>query len=196
MGTIIDFDLSTVLLFGLIWIGITAFLVSKKKKIVYLIFFTIFYVYLVKVLEYTQFPIYLSESMKENVGQHVWTNMNLIPFIAISKEAIKTSALNLLLTIPFGFSLPFICDLRLRGITIAGLILSVSLELLQLTTALVAGFTFRIIDINDVIFNTLGAVAGYLLFILFIYYYRVLIIKWKVPQNPIIKYMLERPQMR
>jgi hypothetical protein len=48
------FDILTVLLFGLIWIGIvTLLLLKKKKSLVYLIFFTIFYVYLFKVLDYT-----------------------------------------------------------------------------------------------------------------------------------------------
>ena len=50
------FDLLTVLLFGLIWIGIVTFLwLKKKKSLAYLIFFTIFYVYIVKVLDYTLF---------------------------------------------------------------------------------------------------------------------------------------------
>ncbi len=38
------FDLLTILLFGLIWIGTVTFLrLKKKKSLVYLIFFTIFY---------------------------------------------------------------------------------------------------------------------------------------------------------
>jgi len=48
------FDLLTVLLFGLIWIGIVTFLrLKKKKSLAHLIFFTIFYAYIVKVLDYT-----------------------------------------------------------------------------------------------------------------------------------------------
>src|SRR5215212_3787118 len=48
------FDLLIVLLFGLIWIGIITFL-RLKKSLTYLIFFTIFYIYIVKVLDYTLF---------------------------------------------------------------------------------------------------------------------------------------------
>jgi hypothetical protein len=45
MGFVRYFDLLTVLLFGLIWISIVTFLrLKKKKSLVYLIFFTIFYV--------------------------------------------------------------------------------------------------------------------------------------------------------
>src|SRR4029453_18008824 len=54
MGFAMYFDILTVLLFSLIWIGIVTFLLLKKKKsLVYLIFFTILYVYLFKVLDYT-----------------------------------------------------------------------------------------------------------------------------------------------
>src|SRR5581483_10186473 len=44
----------TILLVGLIWLGISAFLLLPKKKgLVYVLFFTIFYIYLYKVLDYT-----------------------------------------------------------------------------------------------------------------------------------------------
>lgn len=47
-------NLVTILLFGLIWLGALMLLWLKKKKSpVYLLFFTIFYVYLYKVLDYT-----------------------------------------------------------------------------------------------------------------------------------------------
>src|SRR4051794_26187139 len=47
------FDLLTVVLFGLILIGSVTFLRLKKHSIVFLMFFTLFYVYLYKVLDYT-----------------------------------------------------------------------------------------------------------------------------------------------
>ena len=50
------FNLLTVLVLGLIWIGIVTFLrLKRKKSLIYLIFFTIFYAYLFKVLDYTLF---------------------------------------------------------------------------------------------------------------------------------------------
>lgn len=196
MGFVIDFDLSTVLFFSLIWIGMVTFLrLKKKKSLVYLIFFTIFYVYIVKVLDFTQFPIYLTESMRANIGQNVWTNMNLIPLFTITQKTIMTSVLNVLVTIPFGFGLPFISNLRMRQVVLAGLITSITLEVLQLFTAFGAGFTFRVVDINDIIFNTLGVAIGYTLFIGFIRGYRFLLSKWGIPQNPILKYIVERPQI-
>jgi glycopeptide antibiotics resistance protein len=196
MGFVVDFDLSTVLFFSLIWIGIVTFLrLKKKKSLVYLIFFTIFYIYIVKVLDFTQFPIYLTESMRANIGQHVWTNMNLIPFFTITRQAVMTSVLNILVTIPFGFGLPFISNFRMHQVVLAGFLTSVTLELLQLFTALGAGFTFRVVDINDVIFNTTGVAVGYLLFVGFVRGYSHVLNMWGVSQNPILRYILERPQV-
>src|SRR5207247_1226267 len=49
-------NISTILLVGMIWIGILTFLQLKKKESrIYLLFFTIFYIYIVKVLDYTLF---------------------------------------------------------------------------------------------------------------------------------------------
>ena len=95
MGFVTHFDLLTVL-FGLIWIGIVTFLrLKKEKSLIYLIFFTIFYVYLFKVLDYTLFQI-----------------------------------------------------------------------------------TFRVADINDVIFNTVGVAVGYILFVGFVRIYRHISHNW------------------
>jgi len=40
-----------------------------------------------------------------------------------------------------------------------------SIELTQWLTGRMAGGTFRVADVNDVIFNTLGAAVGYVLFV-------------------------------
>ena len=115
----------------------------------YILFFTLFYIYLVKVVGETQFPIYLSESMRANVGQNVLNNVNLIPLIQLNKDAVQTSVLNILLTIPFGFGLPFITEFKFRKVLYCGMLFSMLLETLQLLTAFISGFTFRVIDIND-----------------------------------------------
>lgn len=197
MGVIIDFDLSTVLFLGLVWAGAIIFLKSKKKKdIVYLLFFTVFYVYMAKLIDATQFPMYFSESMRMNIGQNVWGNMNLMPLFTITEKSIITSALNILITIPFGFGMPFISRLRVRGVVIAGCATSLFLEFLQFIIALTAGFTFRVIDINDVIFNTFGVLIGYTIFIGFARLCYFAANKLNIYQNDILKYILERPQIK
>ncbi len=195
MGIIIDFDLSTILISAVIWMGIVAFLRWKKNRpVVYLLFFTIFFVYIIATLQYTQFPIYLTESIRA-YGQNVWTTMNLIPFAGLEHQDLMTSALNILLTIPFGFGLPFVTYMRFRSVVIAGVFFSVIVEILQILSALIVGHTFRIVDINDVIFNTLGVAVGYAIFVGFIHVVRFVLNKLTVKQNAILRYIYERPQI-
>ena len=91
--------------------------------------------------------------------------MNLIPLVTLTHADLKTSLLNVLLLIPFGFGLPFITNLRMKKIVVIGALFSLVIECLQLITGLMAGITFRIADINDVIFNIVGVAVGYLLFV-------------------------------
>lgn len=196
MGWSIDFDLSTVLLAALVWIGIVLFLRFKRKNtFVYLLFFTIFYIYIVKMLEVTQFPIYLSESMRANMGQNVLVNANLIPLIQLGLQDLEHSLLNILITIPFGFGLPFITNIKFKKVIWFGFLTSVTLEILQLFIGLGAGFTFRVVDINDVIFNTTGVVIGYALFVMFIRAIRFGLDKLPIQRNAILEYVYERPQI-
>ena len=196
-------DLSTVLLFGLIWFGIVMFLRLKtKKSLVYLLFFTIFYVYIVKVLDYTLFQfqslVLLKHFMPDLMlnGLTAGQSMNLIPLITLTLEDLKTSLLNILLLIPFGFGLPFIKSLRMKKIVVIGALFSIVLELLQLITGFMATITFRIADINDVIFNTVGVAIGYILFVGFVRIYRRVSRNWKISANPILRYIAERPQIK
>ena len=83
----------------------------------------------------------------------------------------------------------------MKKIIVTGALVSIFIELLQLITGFMAETTFRVADINDVIFNTIGAAIGYLLFVGFIRIYRCTSHKWKKPLNPILRYIAERPQM-
>jgi len=195
MGIIIDFDSSTVLISAIIWIGIVVFLRRKRNKpVVYLFFFTIFFAYIITILKYTQFPIYLTKYIPA-YGQTVWTNMNLVPLVGLGYRDLMTSLLNVLLFIPFGFGLPFVTHMRFRSVIIAAAFFSVVLEILQLLSALVAGRTFRVVDINDVIFNTLGVAIGYVLFVGFICVLRLVLNKLPIKQNALLRYIYERPQI-
>lgn len=195
-------DLLTVFLFGLIWFGtLTLLRLKKKKGFVYLVFFTIFYIYIVKVLDYTIFQfqsLLLLKYFMPNLilnGQAAEKSINLIPLITLTPLDLKTSLLNILLLIPFGFGLPFITNFRLKKIVFMGALFSISIELLQLITGLAAKTTFRIADINDVIFNTIGAAIGYIFFLGFMSIYRHISHKRKIPANPFLRYIAERPQI-
>ena len=196
------FDLLIVLLFGLIWIGIVTFLrLKKKKSLAYLIFFTIFYVYIVKVLDYTLFQfqsLLLLKHFMPNLilnGQTAGQDLNLVPLVTLTPDDLKTSLLNILLLIPFGFGLPFIANFRMKKIVVIGALFSIAIEVLQLVTGLMAGITFRVADINDVIFNTVGVVIGNMLFAGFVRSYRHISRNWEISANPILRYIADLPQV-
>lgn len=196
------FDLLIALLFGLIWLGIITFLRMKKQKsLPYLFFFTIFFIYLFKVLDYTLFQfqsLLLLKHFLPNLilnGQEAGKTINLIPLITLSAQDLKTSLLNILLFLPFGFGLPFITSFRMKNVVLIGALFSMAIELLQLTTGLLAKNTFRIADINDVIFNTIGVVVGYMLFVWFVQMYRRGFHHKKTSAHPVLRYIAERPQI-
>ncbi|MEO5927371.1 MAG: VanZ family protein [Patescibacteria group bacterium] len=202
MGFVTYFDVLIAFLCGLLWIALIAFLrLKKKKSLIYLIFFTIFYIYLIKVLDYTLFQfqaLLLLKHFMPNLilnGQTAGNSMNLVPLIALTSQDLKTVLLNILLFVPFGFGLPFITSFHLKKIVLIGALCSIAIELLQLITGLLAKMTFRIADINDVIFNTAGAAIGYIFFVGFVRIYRRVSRVWKISANPISQYIIERPQI-
>jgi glycopeptide antibiotics resistance protein len=196
------FDLLIALLFGLIWIGVVAFLLSKKRaSLVYLGFLTVFSIYLFKVLDYTLFQfqsLLLLKHVMPNLilnGQASGDSINVIPLLTLARQDLSTSLLNVLLFMPFGFGLPFIADLPMKNVVAFGMLFSILIELLQLVTGLVAGLTFRVADINDVIFNTVGVALGYVLFLGFARIYRHISPNWEGSANPISRFIGERPQV-
>lgn len=72
---------------------------------------------------------------------------------------------NILLLLPLGFLAPILWEKfrRFSRIVILGLVVSCSIEILQLVENLIGWFG-RISDIDDVIFNVIGAMIGYTLY--------------------------------
>ncbi|WBY64374.1 MAG: hypothetical protein ACFWUD_04425 [Thermocaproicibacter melissae] len=121
-----------------------------------LLFRTAFYVYLCFVLHFTLLPLLLPTRVPS-------LHINWIPFRDVMngyRGAQKQIVLNFIMTVPFGVFLPLIY--RKRFFSTAGLTLALSLgiEFLQLFSG-----DSRIADITDVLTNTLGGMAGYLLFL-------------------------------
>ena len=87
----------------------------------------------------------------------VWKPIvNFIPFKDFSVTNIWGMVLNMVMFIPFGSFLPiyFKHFRKVQKTVLAGFFMSLSIEILQL-------FTFRATDVDDLIMNTLGALAGY-----------------------------------
>lgn len=87
--------------------------------------------------------------------------ISLLPF-SDSNINVVTHGLNVILFIPFGFLLPFIWESMRRFIytLVSGAMLSLLIELSQLLNS-------RVTDIDDLILNTVGTVAGFVLFRIF-----------------------------
>jgi glycopeptide antibiotics resistance protein len=189
------------LLVGFVWLGMVTFLLLKKKKnLIYILFFTLFYIYLYKVFDYTllqfQSLLFLQHFVPDLMlnGFKDGTNVNVVPLATLTLEDLNTSFLNILMMIPFGFGLPFITKFRMKKIVVLGLLLSITIEFLQLITGFMANTTFRVADINDLIFNTIGVAIGYVLFVVFVRSYRHLFPNWRM-LNPVFRYIAERPQI-
>jgi len=195
-------NITTMLLMGFVWLCSVAFIrLKRKKSFVYILFFTIFYIYLYKVLDYTllQFQsLLLIQHFVPSLilnGFKAGTNVNFVPLVTLTLEDVKTSLLNILFMIPFGFGLPFITDLRLKKVVVVGFFVSVGIEFLQLVTGFMANTTFRVADTNDLVFNTIGVAIGYLVFIAFVRIYRRIFRNWNREALPILRYIVERPQV-
>ena len=178
-----------ILFFVLIWMGAIAFLQARQKRsVVYLACVTIFFIYVYKVLDYTLFQyqslLVLKHFMPNLMlnGVAAGDSINLVPLLTLTIHHTRTSLLNVLMMVPFGFGLPFISRWSAPRIVLAGALFSIAIEILQLITGLIAGVTFRIADINDVIFNTVGVVTGYALFSTLTRIYRP-IHDWKMAQG-------------
>ena len=132
--------------------------------------FAVFFVYGLKVLDYTLFQfqsLLLLQHFDPNLilnGVPDDERLNLLPVVTLESADIQTSLLNVAMMVPFGLGLPFLTGLRWASVVTAGALVSVAIELLQLVTGVLGGITFRVADVNDVIFNTAGAGLGYLLF--------------------------------
>lgn len=184
--------------FGTIWASFAFYLrIRRKKNTVFLVLFTLFYFYLYEVFDYTLFQFQSLLILKYFVpnlilnGQPAGNSINLVPLITLTVGDLKTSLLNILLMIPFGLGLPFLSRLQLGRVVILGGLLSLLIEFLQFTSGLLAKTTFRIADINDLIFNTLGVAIGYVLFLLFMRLLRHIIKEEKFKENPFLYYIVD-----
>lgn len=179
------------ILYGSIIILLMILFVLKikfKKDIVYLLFFSIMYIYICNVLNYTQFPIYVSQTYRDIIRLHV--SINLVPLINLTMEDFETSLLNVLITIPFGFGLPFITKSTFKKIALAGLLIGLIIESLQGIIGLLNGY-IRVVDINDVLFNFTGTIIGYSIFKLFSYLFKLTIKKANVKLNSLLKHIYD-----
>ncbi len=121
-------------------------------------------VYLIFAISYTIFPIYFSNSsVRDAFVRAGWTLRDCIHLIPFEGGVTMDDLLNVVLTFPLGFLLPLVKKrFTWRHAALAGLIFSLGVELIQLLTAAMQGFTFHYVDTTDVICNLAGTMLGYL----------------------------------
>lgn len=190
----LDFDIITVILSGVILLLILIILKYKyQRNTIYLLFFTIFYIYLVNVLKYTIFPIPLDPFMAKvmSEGRNFTDGINLLPFNFPSIEYFlhKQVPLNVILSIPFGFGISYILKMSKKKLVVSSILFGLIIELAQLVISLFLSFTYRYIDINDVILNGLGIYIGYFLFRVFSCLYVYWVKKYNIKLNPLLKFL-------
>ncbi len=115
-----------------------------------------------KTASYVIFTLYLTAmcflvGFPSAAGIKIGWSYNFIPLYGMLTD-ITNSYLNILLFIPLGISVPCLWpDYRSMMKTVGlGLMTSFGIEILQI-------FTFRATDINDLITNAAGTLAGYLI---------------------------------
>jgi glycopeptide antibiotics resistance protein len=168
------------LYYGLAILVILLFLFRRKRSTSYRFFFTIFWLYLLFVVSLTLFPIpFLDKlSYRSPVGE-ILSRVNLVPFDfgrLFENNATVVFELffgNILLTMPFGFGLPFVARFHPKSMLWIAVAAGFGIESAQLGVNLLLGGTYRSVDINDVLLNAIGAWLGYLLFLGFAGVYRV-----------------------
>ncbi|MDK8193894.1 VanZ family protein [Paenibacillus sp. UMB7766-LJ446] len=146
-----------------------------------------FIVYLFGVMHFVFFPIDINIGIYAN--QTPWyKTLQWIPLLTADAPSF---ALNILLFIPLGFMLPLLKPWAhsVRTAAIAGLTLSLLIEMLQLLIRVTLG-NGRSTDINDLIANTAGSVLGYVTLNLFTKWAagQLLMTSWRLKHDPLHKY--------
>ena len=144
----------------------------------YLICCFVFGVYLLFALDKVFFPVWIDPAHAHEVRRLSWvwgSSINLIPFkfdfSFIPHIVFMQIFQNILLTIPFGFGINFVARTKAKDFLWIAPAIGFGIETTQLAIALMLGYPYRIIDINDAILNALGVLIGYGLFRVFAWLY-------------------------
>ena len=160
--------LSAPLLLVVVAVALSLLAVTRRLPAGRWLAVAVFSVYLVGVANFVLLPLTFDPRAADKFGPiDIGRLIEFRPFFLPSVNAMPLSQalLNVLLTVPFGFGLPFVMPVRRRAVLVLGVLLSIGIELLQLTAdALYLALPTWSIDINDVFLNSLGAAIGYLLY--------------------------------
>lgn len=126
------------------------------------VFFIIYIIFLLRITFFKQVAL---NNLFSAIGASERT-ISIIPFKSVYDMVISNTSIgriienvlgNIVLFIPFGILFPIISNKKRKGVLCAAVIFSLSIEIMQFLFAL--GST----DVDDLIFNVLGAYVGYFL---------------------------------
>ncbi len=169
---IISTGLFTTLIIAVPFIAYVIYSIGYKKNrnIARYVFLFLLFIYLIFLVKYAIFPIYLDSEINEIMGSKlpisdlIKKHVNVIPLFR--GLYVQDFFLNIIMTMPIGFLIPCLKDgLNTRKMVKVGLFIGIGIEMFQFIIMLVQGFTFRDININDVIANVIGVSLGYKIFI-------------------------------
>lgn len=188
----LDFDILSIAVFGFIYVFfIIIFKFFKHKNFSCLFILTLFYIYLVMVINYTQFPIIFDDVYVETFKGYS-ADYNLVPLISLTKDDLITSLLNVILFLPFGFLYFIISRFSYKKTMFIGFCVSLFVEIMQLIIAASTKVYFRITDVNDIIFNVLGVFFGIIAYQVFNFVVTKIMMKLKISTNPLIEYVIKK----
>jgi len=181
--------------FAIIFLTILAFNMHRKGcSKIYILFNIIFCIYLIFAANEAFFPIYLSGDFADAMRRDSPNpQVNLTPFYfglyPNYRLVLILSLENIILTVPFGFGLNFIARVKLIQIPLIALLLGLGLEGTQYLLSVLLGYSYRVVDINDVILNTIGVLFGYGLFRIFAWLYVVVTGKYEIDHKGVSAYI-------
>lgn len=149
---------------------IVFFILKKKYKNDKgkLFFSMLLYFYLVCLTNYTIFPIDFLMASEFSQSVSFWSNLNVLPIPFTNQLNIIPihMILNIIMSMPFGIIICLLSKKRLtfKKTMFIGLLYGMTIELIQLSIGICIKYLYRSIDINDIIFNTIGIILSYLLF--------------------------------
>lgn len=155
---------------------LTLILASRKRSLLYLSVLSCTGIYLMLVFGLVFFPLSVPENWPHNLSidetKQALQAINLVPLNntgifspePFNKHSIRDIIINLLMTVPIGFAIPYLAPMRKKFILPLATGTGLLFESIELAVKLITGTFYHTVDINDVIMNTLGFVIGYMMF--------------------------------
>ncbi|MBW6466350.1 MAG: VanZ family protein [Brevefilum sp.] len=126
------------------------------------------------------FPLEISGSFSDAMRHlRILSSVNFVPFyfgqFGLTAGGLRFLVYNILLTLPFGFGINFLTRMNVKKIVSVSIFLGLGLEIAQFLLSLALRYPYRVVDINDAMFNAFGVLLGYGLFKLFSRLYLLII---------------------